>query len=36
MGELQVFDDDAGLDDRALAVDQHRELGEWPALQPVS
>lgn len=34
MRELQVFDDDAGLDHGAIAVDQHRELSQRPALQP--
>jgi len=29
------FDDDAGLDHIALAVDQQRELAQRPALQPV-
>ena len=30
MRELQVLDDDAGLDDVALAVDQQRELAQRP------
>jgi hypothetical protein len=32
MHELQVLDDDAGLDDVALAVDQQRELAQRPAI----
>ena len=32
MRELQVLDDDAGLDDVALAVDQQRELAQRPAV----
>jgi hypothetical protein len=32
MRELQVLDDDAGLDDVALAVDQQRELAHRPAI----
>ena len=32
MHELQVLDDDAGLDDVALAVDQQRELAQRPAV----
>ena len=32
MRELQVLDDDAGLDDAALAVDQPRELAQRPAI----
>ena len=30
MHELQVFDDDAGLDDRPVAVDEHRHLAQRP------
>src|SRR5262249_9162662 len=33
--ELQVLDDDAGLDNVALAVDEHRELAQRPAPQPL-
>ena len=32
MRELQLLDDDAGLDDVALAVDQQRELAQRPAV----
>ena len=32
MRELQVLDDDAGLDDVALAVDQQREPAQRPAV----
>ena len=32
MSELQVLDDDAGLDDIALAVDQQRGLAQRPAV----
>ena len=32
MRELQVLDDDAGLDDVALAVDQQRELAPRSAI----
>ena len=32
MRELQVLDDDAGLDDVALAVDQQRELAQPAAI----
>ena len=33
---LQVFDDDAGFHDAALAVEQQRELAQRPMLQPLA
>ena len=36
MRELQVLDDDAGLDDAALAVHQQRELAQRPMLKPLN
>ena len=35
MRKLQVLDDDAGLDDIALAINQQRELTQRPASQPL-
>jgi len=35
MRQLQVFDDDARLDDVALAVDEQRKFAQRPALQPL-
>ena len=35
MHKLEIFDDDAGLDDIARAVHQQREFAQRPALEPV-
>jgi hypothetical protein len=35
MRELQIFDDDTGLDDVALAVHQQGKLAQRPASQPL-
>ena len=35
MRELQILDDDAALSDGALAVDEKRELGDRPTLEPI-